>query len=115
MKLTLSLILLFSALDSFASGSNTVFRKVRDYYITEDIGEASGNRRLAETLERLDRPVLIVKVNQALYIEIATYLYMDFPVTISLEESQHIHLYWNEDLDAVIGESCDGNLFVLSF
>ncbi|SME96441.1 hypothetical protein [Pseudobacteriovorax antillogorgiicola] len=113
-KFALALVVLITSLSGFGSGSDTVFRSLKDYYLTQDLQEAVAYPQLPETLENLDRTVVVVKVDINTYWSIVTPLLCGYRVSADLDDGESIEFRIDRNFNAIVADADDGSLYILS-
>ena len=100
---------------TISSGSDTVFKKIDRFYLTNDITQAYATPDLARNLERLQLDVLIIKVPKSIYAEIASYVFWGYIVTAELDGNIELDFIWEPTLEAIVGYSSHSDdLYILS-
>lgn len=113
MKSLLLVFCLFFASLAGASGSNTVFHKVNDYWITTDLDELSESSNLSPYLENLDRQIYVIKVNRTSWLNTAEQLRSGKQVWIQFGKNRPIAFYHDSRLRLVYGQTRAGDLVIL--
>jgi hypothetical protein len=107
-RLILAIFLLFSsfsATQSWASGSNTVFLPVksRQYHMVNASRELALNPLLQSYLERIETPVYVVSVSSSIYNTIAQFAAKDYEVNVDFEGFDSVSFRYYESVDAIVG------------
>ncbi len=107
-RLILAIFLLFSsfsATQSWASGSNTVFLPVksRQYYMVNASRELALSPQLQSYLERVETPVYVVRVSSSVYNTIAQFAAKDYEVNVDFEGFDSVSFRYYESVDAIVG------------
>lgn len=113
----LALLIFVSSQFASASGSDTVFKQLRNYYITSDIEEICYQPRISQSLEDYedyDLSVLVIKVRLTFYVDVAAIVFNGDEVVSQLEDGTFITFFWDSNLDAVVAYDYNGRLYILS-
>lgn len=113
-SIALVFMLFITSNSLFASGSDTVFRRIENYYVTSDLSEARANPGFIRDLIRQERDVLVIKVPAQVYSEISYFVFRNFIVTIHLEGDIYLEPVWDPYLMTLVAEGDDGRLYIFS-
>lgn len=106
----------FSATQSWASGSNTVFLPVksRSYLMSDATSEVASNPQLRYYIERVQTRAYVARVGSALFNKAATYAVNGYDVQIDFEFYESIVFRYYPSVDAIIGFTSHDDLIILS-
>ncbi len=115
-KFILVLSLFAFTIPLFGSGSDTVFKPISQYRLTDDLSEVITPPNQKDKLSNLDRPILVVKVGWRNYWEAYVYICFGFNVGVQLKGYEPFLIFsWDATLEAITAEGPDGvALYILS-
>lgn len=108
--LTLCLLIASTAI---GSGSNTVFQKVNQYWVTSNLSDFYDSSYAGRYLEALNTRIYLIKVSPEAWLETARFLVEGNRVFIQFGENSPIEFFYDSQLDLLFGLTRAGDLLIL--
>jgi len=113
MRALLLTFCLLIASTAIGSGSNTVFQKVNQYWVTSNLSDFYDSSYVGRYLESLNTQIFLIKVSPEAWLQTANLLVQGNRVFIQFGNNSPIEFYYEPQLDLLFGLTRQGDLLIL--
>ena len=112
-KLALIALLFSFSAPLWGSGSYTVYLRLQNFVITEDLTETFFDDRSSRELENLDRPTLAVRIGWYNYLQVYHLISNDYNVEIQFGDYSPVVFSYNTTINSITADGDDGLLLII--